>query len=243
MPLLLSAGLIVLFGSTVQGAIGFAFGLIAIPLLLTTGFTLAQAVALTTIAIGIQGLTGTLQMRQHIPWPEVRLALLFRYMAQPLGVLILVSVEMLDTDHVRRIVGIMLLVSIAIRLLAQTRSIQHIPMPVSIGMFALSGFLQGMISMGGPPVVLWMTAKDFTSQQARAFTQTLSLFGAPVQIVLLILLAHSITPTILLLSFLLAPVMILGLSVGIQIGNRFSKPVLNVLALGVLVVIAVNAIF
>lgn len=240
--MLLGAGVVALFASVLQGAIGFGYGLVAVPLMLSVGFSLAQAVAVSTLSIGIQVLVSSLQLYPHIPWNDVKLAALIRYLTVPIGVLILVSVETLNTDVVRRVVGVALLVAISIRLLAQLRPIQRIPLPLSIGVFTLSGLLQGLVTMGGPPIVLWMTAKDFTAKQARAFTLSLFLLNAPVQILLLYLLSDSMNGEVLLIGLALSPLIIIGSTMGVRIGNRFSKPTLNIVAMAVLAIIALNAI-
>ena len=68
------------FGSLVQGTIGFALGMIAVPLLVEAGFSLSQAVALTTLTIGIQVMFGAWQLRAHIPWDDVKPAAIVRFL-------------------------------------------------------------------------------------------------------------------------------------------------------------------
>ena len=241
MPLLL-AGVIMFGGSIVQGAIGFALGMIAVPLLVEAGFSLSQSVALTTLAIGIQVLFGAWKLRAHIPWSEVRLAALVRYLTVPIGVLLLLSVESLDTDTVKRLVGMGVLLGAGLRILARRETLREPPTALSAAVFGLSGVLQGLVAMGGPPLVLWMTTRDFRANQARAFTLTLFLLNAPVQVLLLLVLSKTMTLDVLLMALLLTPVIYLGTSIGLRIGDRFSKPLLNRAALIVLAVIAANAV-
>lgn len=238
---LLLAGIIMFGGSIVQGAIGFALGLIAVPLLVEAGFSLSQSVALTTLAIGSQVLFGAWKLRAHIPWHEVRLAAIARYLTVPIGVLLLLSVESLDTDMVKRLVGLGVLLGVGMRIWAGRQNLRELPTAVSAVAFGLSGVLQGLVAMGGPPLVLWMTTRDFRAKQARAFTMTLFLLNAPVQ-VLLLFLSKTMTGDVLLLALILAPVIYLGTLIGVHIGDRFSKPLLNRVALAVLAVIATNAI-
>ncbi len=239
---LLLAGVIMFGGSIVQGAIGFALGLIAVPLLVEAGFSLSQSVALTTLALGIQSLFGARKLRAHIPWKEVRLAAVVRYLTVPLGVLLLISVESLDTATVKRLVGLGVLLGVGLRILARSETFRELPTAVSAAVFGLSGVLQGLVAMGGPPLVLWMTTRDFRANQARAFTLTLFLLNAPLQVLLLLILSQTMTVDVLAMALLLTPVIYLGAMIGIRIGDRFSKPLLNRAALSVLVVIAANAI-
>ncbi len=239
---LLLAGLIMFGGSIAQGAIGFALGMIAVPLLVEAGFSLSQSVALTTLAIGIQVLFGAWKLRAHIPWTEVKLAAVLRYLTVPIGVLLLLSVESLDTGAVKRLVGLGVLLGLGLRSLARGENIRELPLALSAAAFALSGVLQGLAAMGGPPLVLWMTTRDFRARQARAFTMTLFLLNAPLQVLLLLFLSQTMTVDALLLALILTPVIYVGTLIGLRIGDRFSKQLLNRVALIVLVVIATNAI-
>lgn len=241
-PLIL-AGLILLFGSFIQGTIGFALGMVAVPLLLSSGFTLSQAIALTTVSIGIQVLFGSWQLRQYVPWQDVKLAAVIRWITVPVGVLILLSFENMDTEQVKRLVGIAILIALAIRAIPRQKEKRELPLPVSIGTFTISGILQGMVAMGGPPVVLWTTTRDYDAKQARAFIMTLFLLNAPVQVMLLLLLSDNMSIEVLLLALMLSPLIFLGTTLGVKIGNRFSKTLLNRLAMAVLLIIALNSIF
>ncbi len=240
--LLLAAGLIMFGGSIVQGAIGFALGMIAVPLLVEAGFSLSQAVALTTLAIGIQVLFGAWQLRAHIPWGDVKLAAALRYLTVPIGVLLLLSVEGMEAEEMKRLVGLGVLSGALIRGLARSRTARELPLPVSVATFCLSGILQGLVAMGGPPVVLWMTTRDWRARQARAFTMTLFLLNAPLQVLLLLFLSRTMSVDVLLMALVLTPFIFLGTTIGLRIGDRFSKPLLNKAALGVLIAIALNAI-
>ena len=155
------AGIILFFGSIVQGAIGFALGMIAVPLLVEAGFSLSASIALTTLAIGIQVIFGARKLRADIPWGDVKLAAIVRYLTVPIGVLILLLAEDAQGADIKPLVGIGVLIGVGIRALAR-RGIGHdLPLVLSIGTFAISGILQGLVAMGGPPLVLWMTARDF----------------------------------------------------------------------------------
>lgn len=236
------AGIILFFGSAVQGAIGFALGMIAVPLLLEVGFSLSQAIALTTLAIGIQVMFGAWKLREHIPWQDVKLAAVVRYLTVPVGVLLLLFAEDVNSSDVKPLVGIGVLIGVAIRALARHGAGRDLPMPVSIATFAASGVLQGMVAMGGPPLVLWLTTRNFRARQARAFTVTLFLLNAPVQVLLLLFLSQTMSLEVVLVALLLSPLIYLGTIIGVRIGDRFSKQLLNQLALSVLVVIAIKAL-
>ena len=240
---LLLAGIILFGGSIVQGTIGFALGMIAVPLLVEAGYSLSQAVALTTLAIGIQVIFGVWQLREHIPWDDVKLAALLRYLTVPLGIWLLLHIENMDAIAVKRMVGCGVLFGVFLRLLARGQKARDLPLPISAAAFALSGILQGLVAMGGPPLVLWTTTRSFRAHQARAFTKTLFLLNAPLQVLLLVLLSQTMSADVLGTALLLTPLIFVGTTIGVRIGNRLSKARLNAVALALLVVIALNAIF
>ena len=235
------AGIIMFGGSVVQGAIGFALGMIAVPLLVEAGFSLSEAVALTTLAIGIQVIFGAWQLRAHIPWADVKPAAIVRFLTVALGVLLLLNVETLDADLVKRLAGAGVLLGVLLRVAAAGRLRREWPIGASVAAFGLSGILQGLVAMGGPPLVLWMTTRDYRVGQARAFTLTLFLLNAPVQVLLLLLLSQTMSAEVILLALALSPLIYLGTTIGVRLGDRFSKPLLNRVALAVLLVIALNA--
>ncbi len=229
-------------GSVVQGAIGFALGLIAAPLLVEAGFSLSQAVALTTLSLGIQAFFGAWQLRRHIPAADVKLAAAVRYLTMPLGVALLLSVETLNTEDVKRVVGLGVLLGALLRIWARNMTVRDLPAAVSVATFALSGLLQGLVAMGGPPMVLWMTTREWRAHQARAFTLALFLLNAPLQVLLLLFLSDTLSVEALLMALALTPVIFLGTTIGLRLGNRFSKPWLNRVAVGLLLLIAFKAI-
>ena len=240
---LLLAGLILLFGSAVQGAIGFALGMIAVPLLIDAGFSPAQAIALTTLGIGIQVLFGSWQLRQHIPWRDVKPAAITRFLTVPLGILALLLLEGADSAAIKPLVGVGVLIGVCIRVMAGRQARRDLPLPMSIAVFSLSGFLQGLVAMGGPPLVLWLTTRDLRAHQARAFTMTLFLLNAPLQIGLLLFLSRTMSGEVIGAALLLSPLIFVGSTLGVRLGNRFDKTALNRVALATLVLIALNAIF
>lgn len=241
MPLIL-AGIIMFGGSLVQGAIGFALGMIAVPLLVEAGFSLAQAVALTTLSIGIQVIFGAWKLRAHIPWADVKLAASVRFLTVALGVLLLLSVETLDAGAVKRLVGFGVLLGVIARVAAGRSFRRDWPLAASIAAFSLSGILQGLVAMGGPPLVLWMTTRDYRAREARAFTLTLFLFNAPVQVGLLLFFSATMSLEVILMALVLSPLIYLGTAIGLRLGDRLNKERLNLAALAVLIVIALKAI-
>ena len=144
----------------------------------------------------------------------------------------------MSAQEVKRLVGIGVLLGVGLRIAAGQLVQRDWPVAASIAAFSISGVLQGLVAMGGPPLVLWMTTRDFRAQEARAFTMTLFLFNAPVHILLLLFLSQTMSLDVILMAVALSPLIYLGTAIGIRVGDRFSKALLNKVALAVLVVIA-----
>ena len=136
---LILAGIIMFGGSIVQGTIGFALGMIAVPLLVEAGFSLSQAVALTTLSIGIQVMFGAWKLRAHIPWDDVKPAAIVRYLTVAIGVLLLLSVENMSAQEVKRLVGIGVLLGVGLRIAAGQLVQRDWPVAASIAAFSISG--------------------------------------------------------------------------------------------------------
>ena len=230
------------FGSIVQGAIGFALGMIAMPLLIEAGFSLSQAIALTTMSLGIQALFGDWKLREHIPWADVKLPAAVRFLMVPIGVIVMLSIENLDVEVIKRLVGTVILIGVVVRKFGGGKAARDLPLAVSVATFGISGFLAGLVGTGGSPLVLWMTTRKFSAHQARAFLLTLFLINAPVQVLLLLFLSQTMSLDVALLALALTPLIYLGTTIGVGIGDQFSKPLLDNVSMGILVVIALNAI-
>ena len=57
---------IMTFGSVVQGAVGFASGMIGVPLLVLAGFSIPEAATINLVSTGLQNLTGAWQLWTHL---------------------------------------------------------------------------------------------------------------------------------------------------------------------------------
>ena len=79
-------GLTLFSGSILQGAVGFGFGLFAIPILVWAGVRLSEAIAIMSISIFTQVLVATYQLRADVRWRDVVPASLIRYITIPIGI-------------------------------------------------------------------------------------------------------------------------------------------------------------
>ncbi len=214
----------ILFGaSLIQSMIGFAFNLIAIPLLVWSGFDLAQAVAMTSIPIFVQLSLSGWQLRAYIVPREIVRPALIRFLTLPAGIALLGWINAADSATIKTFVGIVLLAILLIQ-----HSVRFTPRddlhPLWDWLaFGLSGLMLGMIGMGGPPVVLWLMAHDWHPKRIRAFVTALFWIAAPVQIALLYARLGEESARAFGWGLLLLPVVIVAALLGVRIGNTFDR--------------------
>jgi uncharacterized membrane protein YfcA len=218
-----AAGAILFVSSGLQSIIGFAFNLLAVPLLLWSGFSLAQAVALTSIPILVQVSVATWKLRDAVVWRDVLPAAAIRYLTLPIGIALLYRINALDPVTVKQIVGAILLLILGTERFSGITPRERIGWGWSLLAFSLSGIMLGMIAMGGPPVVLWLMAHDWNALRSRAFLAALFLLAAPVQVALLWWKLGEKVSDAFLWGLGMTPLVVAGSLAGIRLGNRLDR--------------------
>jgi uncharacterized membrane protein YfcA len=234
--------LILLASSVLQGAVGFASGLLGIPLLVLTGMGLPEAVAISLVASAVQNCTAAWQLRHEIDYRGALRPMLIRFALLPLGTLTLWWLGRESKDLAGQMVGGVIL---AILLLQWTLRIAPQPRlhPAWEWLaFSAAGFLLGLCGMGGPPMVLWVMAHDWSMARGRAFLYFLFATGIPVQAFFLWLAFGSEILWAMLLGLAAMPVLLVGIYIGLALAKVIPDRVLRILATTVLVLIAISSI-
>ncbi len=161
--------LVLSLGIFVQSATGFAAGLLIVPALLWFGYTIPAAQCSLLVATIPQNVWGVWSLRRSISFRQVIWPGLGRLVFFPAGVCVLRAMESLESETIRQIVGgVVILVTLAIvRFRPEPRPALN-PLWALLA-FPASGFLQGLVGMGGPPMVFWVQAHDWGTKQTRAF--------------------------------------------------------------------------
>lgn len=218
----------VFVGSLIQGSIGFAFGLISIPWIVLSGLPLEQSITLVLILVIAQTSLGLFRFRHEIPWREAMQLTAFRFVALPLGVWSLGYIRTYWTpSQIKQLVGIALLAAIVVQTLRRnTANVGQRPMGTR---FALalsgisSGYFAGLVGMGGPPLVMWSNAREWSTQRTRALLWAVFLILAPWQLLLTFSkFGGSLLPAAQL-ALLFLPLALLGGWIGSQMGDRLSR--------------------
>jgi len=238
----MSLSIIILIGitlficSTIQGAVGFAFNIFAIPLLIWSGLSLPQAITVTSIPIFMQSLTSTYKLREYIKWKEVAMGSLLRYIGLPLGIYILTLLNSFDKNNIKQVVGIVILLIVAIQTLFKVEPKEKVGIFWTILSFLSSGIFLGMISMGGPPVILWVMAHRWSALEIRAFLSALFFIASPFLLTLLYYNFGKELTDYFIIGFSFTPVVIIGTLLGVRLGNLLDHKKLKKIVIVLLVI-------
>lgn len=160
---------ILCFGIFVQSAAGFAAGLLIVPAMLWCGYKLPEAQVSLLVATIPQNLWGVWSFKDQISvrqtvWPGAgRLAFL------PLGIITLSSLEAFSPVTLRQVVGGFVLVATLGIMFFRPQPRENLHYGWGLLAFPVSGFLQGLVGMGGPAMVFWVQAHDWSTRQSRGF--------------------------------------------------------------------------
>lgn len=229
-------------GSMLQSAVGFGAGMLSIPLLLWVGLPLERAVAMMLGVITIHAGYNCYRARADIVWRPILPISLLRFSAMPVGVWLLERYLINDQAAAKQAVGAVLLLSIA----ATANSSKTPRGQVHWGWLWLaglcSGLLAGSVGMGGPPLILYALAHDWSAARTRAYLWTLFLFGAPMTIAIFIWRFGGKAAGDWVTGMAHLPVIWLGSNAGLWLTRRHSRQTLRLLSLTVLCLIAISSI-
>ena len=234
--------LVLSLGTFVQAASGFAAGLLIVSVLVWLGYGIPEAQVALLVATLPQNLWGVWSFRDAIEprilaWPAVgRLTFL------PVGIGVLKHLERLPLETLKQVVGaVMLLVTLSIVLLRPVPRKRLHPL-WSWMAFPISGFLQGLVGMGGPAMVLWVQAHDWDTRRSRGFLfamYLLSLFPA------LAMIGWAFGPRVIataVMAVTLTPAVLWVTTWGLRAGTWLGRKRLRRVTLALLVVMGLSSL-
>lgn len=242
LPQLAIVWLAVALASIVQGTVGFASGLFLLPILVFAGWSLPEAIAINLVAGVAQNLYGAWRLRAAIDWPAWLWPNLVRLIVLPVGVGALTYVDRLDPAIARQLVGVVVLAIVGTFWLWRVKPREHLHPIWKYLAMATSGFFAGFCGIGGPQMVLWLTAQLWTAARARAFLFFAFAFTLVPHAGLLVWSFDDKAVAALQLGVLALPAALAGIALGLAIGNRLPRERLRRMMLGVLALVAVSAI-
>jgi uncharacterized membrane protein YfcA len=238
----IQVGLVMMAAYGFQSAIGFAGGLLSIPLLVSLGYTLPMAIEMNLVAALIQSAMSSYKLRKDVPWQVVKLPALLRFFALFAGMAVLFSIQDLDKAIIKRWVGIAVLSLTLLQLLVRPTPRENVALAWTILAGLTSGFCLGLVGMGGPPLVLWAMAHNWSSEKTRG-----ALFAAYIPgtiggaVVGPIIFGEQVLYSACV-TLIATPIILAGVPIGMWVGKKIPKPKLQAMAYVTLVLVSFKAI-
>lgn len=214
---MIALALIVFVAALVQGMMGFGGALIAMPLLV--GLIGIQTAAPSFAVVGLVAtFLNAFHWRAHITLRDVTHLVLPTIVGIPIGVLLLTRVD--ETVITRILGGLLLLYSVYSLWGVSVRQITHNGWAYVAGF--TSGLLTGAYNTGGPPVILYASARQWEPERFRGNLQSYFLMSSVIAIISHAAAGHY-TPAVLQAALLAIPAMLVGQFTGVRL-CRFIKP-------------------
>lgn len=241
-PHLIAIALVLMAGSFIQGAVGFAFGLFAIPALALVGVPLQHAIPVVAGATLVQTSWACRHLREHIQWGQTARVALVRAIFTGIGVWLLAHQLAPNPTLAKQLLGIVLVTIVVVLWTLRIKPRERLHPIWGAIAFPTSGLLGGTFGMGGPPLVLWATAHQWTTHRTRAFLLSNFFAITPIQLAFLLLAFGRPAGQLMLLGLACGPAVLLGSQLGLTAGHRLSPTRLRTVAFILLLIIAINAI-
>lgn len=237
------AVLVVLLGGLLQGTVAFGFGLLSVPLLLGVGFSMPMVLAIASICTAVQSGSGVHHLSHAVPWRVVGTSFVVRSAAMLAGIWTLSRLVSNPISRIKFWVGLVMLLMVILQATWRPKPRPRLHRAWDMAAFLSSGFTGGLCSMGGPPLVLWVMAHDWTADRTRAFLFASFMSLVPLQLAVLYWTFGGDVLRGIGLGAALSPAVLLGSMAGLRIGSRLSKPLLRGVAFVVLGAIALNSMY
>lgn len=240
---LIAIALIMTFGSVVQGAVGFASGLIGVPLLVLWGFSLGEAATINLFSTSLQNISGAWKLWPELKPAEVALPVLMRWLAIPCGTYAaFLADQRLSPVQSKQLIGLFLLLVVCLLWGCRVRPREVLAPGWQVLAFSTSGFLMGFASVGGAPMVAYVNSLTWTARKSRAFLFFCSASALPVAI-LTFWLKHGekIVPAAMS-TLMVMPLIMSGLWLGFMLGHRLSKRLFRRITFVLIMLIAISSI-
>jgi uncharacterized membrane protein YfcA len=237
---LILMGCILLFCAFVQSAVGFAFSLFSNALLLLLGgFALPEVVMLSILGSTLQRLLMLSRMHPHVDWRQTLPMSGICLLALPVGIYMLKLFSRQSSGVVKFWLGIVILLILLVQKVWKVKPHQTLHRSWGVLAAAASGLLTGLANIGGPPLLLWVHAHDWSNGKMRVTLSAITTLMVPFQLVIMVAtFSWGALPSVPQ-ALMLVPAVGLGTALGMIAGERLSKQWLRHVAFGLLIVISI----
>ena len=234
----------ILLAAVVQASIGFGAGMIILPILVWARMPIEEILALMSGAVTAQLTVKLWHYRKEVPWRLVLWPVgVARVIGYVPGFALLWVLAGASTDIVKQAVGSMILIALGLQLGLRVKPKEKLAQGWAWLAGLSGGVTAGAVGMGGPPLVLWVVAHDWSAKRARLFLWASFWFVMPIQIVVLVLMFEPATQMKMVgVGVLTLPIAMLGTAAGLWLGHRIPKRQLRWAMIALLLVLGVTSL-
>lgn len=204
-----------------QGFSGFGFGIVFMAIMSLLGADLERSSVLASMLalVLVAALLIQSRARMRVDWKQAGLVALGVLISMPLGYRLLLRYG--EMPGCRVAFGLILM-GFALQRMFRPHLKRHIHDAWAPFFGMLSGLLSGAFACGGPPVVLYLYAREEDPRRAVGTIQAVFLGGNLFRVILVLAGERGIPAEMFLRGSLLAPVVIVCAIVGFRLAQRFS---------------------
>ncbi len=216
---ILLAGLTVLIVGVVTGYTGFAFNLLAVPLLALL-IPIRDAVGIGIVISFVILTIMTLRDVGEVEWPTIRLLVGGALIGFVVGGTISVG---LSEETLRIVVGSLTVVLAVYLFIKQQPKVRPRPPWLAVSAGTAAGILGSVSGMGGPPLVAYLTHAFERPQQVRATLAAYAMIAAPLNLTALLVM-DAVPGSVLWQGGLLAIAAFVGMMTGTRLFRAVPGP-------------------
>lgn len=230
------AFIVIFCAGLIQGATSFGFSLFALPIL-AVFLPLKIIVPILVIYSIIMNSIILYKIREHVKIKRILMLIIAAVIATPLGANMLIN---MNEKVLQLIVGVIVTISalsfyFGYKIKINNEKIAYIP----VGF--LSGLLNGSVSLSGPPVILFLTNQGVEKQVFRA-TLTAYFWILNIMTVVTFVYKRLVSAEILKFTLYLLPALVIGVLIGIKLGNKVKEETFKKLTTVLLICMGVLSI-
>lgn len=234
---------VVCLGIFTQAATGFAAGLVIMPLMLWAGQGIPEAQAALLVSTIPQNTWGFFKFRETIAFKELALPASLRLLALPVGTATLFLINDFPEQMLRQFIGLVVVVCVVVLITFRPKPREHLHPAWMWLAFPLSGFFQGCSGTGGPMMVLWVQAHDWSTKRIRAFLFFMYLVTIiPSWALLYYWFGKRILPASVTAAAVI-PLLLLSTTLGLRVGTWLGRDRLRRVTMGLLLVVGLVGVF
>jgi uncharacterized protein len=233
---------IVSLGILTQSATGFAAGLLIMPMMLWAGYGIPEGQSAILVSSVPQTVWGFCRFRDAVTYRELALPATLRVVALPVGVATLYLIDRFPKELVQQGIGIMVIAFVIAFTVLQPRPQEKLHPGWTWVAFLSSGFFQGCTGTGGPMMVFWVHAHDWSTRRTRAFLFMMYLVTSIPAWGLLYYYFPSRVIGPAFAAILAVPCVLLATVIGLRLGTWFGRSRLKRVTMTLLMVIGIMSV-